>query len=337
MALTLNRGLRPLESSKLRLKKDDLGCQCAMSDTCKAFDKPTLCSCDARGFNLTDEGILSSDQLPVYGVQLGGSYTPYSNVKFNIGPLICSGKEGHYPSEAKILEKEKMNLRLNELTNDIKDTKADLIELSDQAEEFKKQNLNSRLNLLKNEMNETKEDLDELAHRADEVEQQNFNSKIHNLTNEIAETKEGLQDLSEQLEDHLRTTTTTTSTTTTTTTTYPRLYLQKIEPYRLSKMNMIGEITEYFHNYEFSMELKYKSLESQLQLIHDMVLIQSFRKSLNVGQISHIKINRLNHLKLDKVLLVTTRIHYFSFGHLYVRTDSSFIFTRMDNPMPETL
>ena len=84
---------------KLRLSQDENGCQCALSATCKTFDRPTLCNCDARGFNSTDEGILTSENLPVYGIGLGGSYTPYSSIKFSIGPLVCTGKRGLYPSE----------------------------------------------------------------------------------------------------------------------------------------------------------------------------------------------------------------------------------------------
>ena len=34
--------------------KVSFGCKCAFSETCKTFEKPTLCNCDARGFNLTD-------------------------------------------------------------------------------------------------------------------------------------------------------------------------------------------------------------------------------------------------------------------------------------------
>ena len=335
------------------------------------FEKPTLCNCDARGFNLTDEGIIWSDQLPIYGLQFGGSFTPYSNVKFDIGPLMCSGKKGHYPSEAKILEKEKLNIRLNELTNYMEETKADLNELSDhaaeadkqnlkskttfkalkndyeetkmtlhnftnrnevekqtsnlkvnqlaseikelkenfdgladQADEVKKQNLNSRLNQLeneldetkaglseltnqakeiegqnlnsriidlKNEMNETKIELNELANQAREVEKQNLNSKIHNLTIEISETKNDLRGLSEQLEDHIRNTTAINTTS---------LYqFEKIGPFKASKSKKIGEITKYYENFEFSMELKYKSLEVEeekyRQILREMVTKQS--------------------------------------------------------------
>lgn len=91
---------------KLRLFKDEVGCQCALSASCTTFDRPTSCNCDARGFNSTDEGILSSENLPVYAIALGGSYTPYSSIKFNVGPLVCTGKRGFYPSE---LTKEGLN------------------------------------------------------------------------------------------------------------------------------------------------------------------------------------------------------------------------------------
>ena len=71
---------------------------------------------------MTDEGILSSDQLPIYGLSYGGSYTPYSSIKFDIGPLLCVGKKGFYPSEAKNLEKEKLDRKLLELTNELEET-----------------------------------------------------------------------------------------------------------------------------------------------------------------------------------------------------------------------
>ena len=103
----------------LKLLKDELGCQCALSKSCYSVNKPTLCNCDARGFNLTDVGIMTSDQLPIYGLQYGGSLTPFGSVKVDIGPLICSGKKGFYPSEAEEIEKQNLNLKMKELTNEI--------------------------------------------------------------------------------------------------------------------------------------------------------------------------------------------------------------------------
>ena len=120
---------------KLKPIKDDIGCQCALSETCQTFEKPTLCSCDSRGFNVTDVGVLSSDQLPIYGLYHGGSHTPYSFINYDIGPLICSGKKGFYPSEADDIEKETVNSRLEELNNEMKETKENLSEISDQLEE----------------------------------------------------------------------------------------------------------------------------------------------------------------------------------------------------------
>ena len=115
--------------------KDESGCQCAFSNTCYSLVKPTLCNCDSRGFNVTDVGILTSEQLPIYGVQYGGSITPYSSIRFDIGPFICSGKKGFYPSETEDIEKENLTLEINELKNEIKETKEDLYEISDQLEE----------------------------------------------------------------------------------------------------------------------------------------------------------------------------------------------------------
>ena len=126
----------------MKIYQYELGCQCALSATCMTFDRPTLCNCDSRGFNLTDEGTLSSDQLPIYGLSYGGSFTPYSSLKVKIGPLICSGKKGSYPSEAENFEKEKLKRKLLQLTNQIAETKKDLDKLVDQSDEIKRQNLN---------------------------------------------------------------------------------------------------------------------------------------------------------------------------------------------------
>ena len=85
--------------------------------------------------NLTDVGTLSSELLPIYGLRYGGSHTPFSSVRFNIGPLICFGKTGFYPSEAEDMKKETLNSKIDELTNNMKETKEELHELFDQLED----------------------------------------------------------------------------------------------------------------------------------------------------------------------------------------------------------
>ena len=114
---------------------------------------------------------------------------------------------------------------------------------------------------------------------AEIVEKETLTSKIYNLTNVISETKEDLHDLSERLEDHLRTTTTTT-----TTTVDPRLKFEKIGPFRATMNNKIGYINSYYHNYEFSMELKYGSLQAT----------GSSNKQLLEGIVFHLKCKLMN-------------------------------------------
>ena len=150
---------------------------------------------------MTDEGTLSSNNLPIYGLSYGGSFTPYSSVQFNIGPLICSGKKGSYPSETERFEKEKLNRKLLELTNEIEETKEDLNALSDQAEEVKNQNLNSKINDLRNNMTETKEDLNQLSAKADEIKQQNLDLRLKELESEIKKTQEDLDAISDQAKE----------------------------------------------------------------------------------------------------------------------------------------
>ena len=79
---------------------------------------------------------MSSDQLPIYGLYYGGSHTPYSFINYNVGPLICSGKNGFYPSEADDIAKETFNSRLDELKNEMKETKENLSEISDHLDDY---------------------------------------------------------------------------------------------------------------------------------------------------------------------------------------------------------
>ena len=45
------------------------------------------------GANLVDDGNLTDkDSLPVKALKYGGSVTPYSRIKYILGPLVCSGK-----------------------------------------------------------------------------------------------------------------------------------------------------------------------------------------------------------------------------------------------------
>ena len=123
-------------------------------------------------------------------------------MNFNIGPLTCSGKSGHYPSEAKTLQKEKLNFRLNELTTDLKETKADLNKLSDQTAKVKNQNLISKtmVNALNHDLEETKIDLNEFTNRTD-LDKQYTNLKITQLTDDIKELKKNLDRLSYQADE----------------------------------------------------------------------------------------------------------------------------------------
>ena len=79
---------------------DETGCECAISGNCRSIENPVLCNCDSRIFNVTDNGILSSEKLPIYALEYGGSFTSISSIHFNIGAFVCRGKNGYYPSKS---------------------------------------------------------------------------------------------------------------------------------------------------------------------------------------------------------------------------------------------
>ena len=98
-------------------------CECSYTDSCNKIKDKTLCNCDSMAMNQTDFGILKSKSLPVYTLQYGGAHTPYSSIRFKLGPLTCFGKRGNYPSEADQVELENIKSALLVVKNELKSTK----------------------------------------------------------------------------------------------------------------------------------------------------------------------------------------------------------------------
>ena len=43
--------------------------------------------------DIVDEGTFTDkNALPVKSLRYGGAYTKFSNIKYRLGPLVCSGK-----------------------------------------------------------------------------------------------------------------------------------------------------------------------------------------------------------------------------------------------------
>jgi len=83
----------------------DIGCQCQDDSSCanSNADMVTLCNCDSRAESMIDSGVITSkSQLPITKLLYGDSEKRYSYIKYSLGPLICSGKNGIYPSEEKL-------------------------------------------------------------------------------------------------------------------------------------------------------------------------------------------------------------------------------------------
>ena len=72
----------------------DTGCQCSFDENCsKTPNIDPVCNCDSLGVGLIDDGNLTDkDALPVKVLKYGGAVTPFSKIKYILGPLVCSGK-----------------------------------------------------------------------------------------------------------------------------------------------------------------------------------------------------------------------------------------------------
>ena len=75
-------------------KASETGCQCSIDGTCaKAANGEVLCNCDTMRADQVDNGIFTDkNSLPVKSLSYGGAYTRISNVRYILGPLVCSGK-----------------------------------------------------------------------------------------------------------------------------------------------------------------------------------------------------------------------------------------------------
>ena len=78
-----------------------------------------ICNCDSKGKGAIDAGVLTSkDQLPVTRLNYGDDYHRTEWKKYELGNLICSGKNGFYPSEEK---EQQMYLELRTDLDDVQE------------------------------------------------------------------------------------------------------------------------------------------------------------------------------------------------------------------------
>ena len=101
----------------------DEGCRCAFEGECSSFGlMKTMCNCDGFGQDAIDNGeITSMLKLPITKLNYGTSI-PNGKINYYLGPMICSGKRGYFPSENNKVEKQKIQNQMQNITNDLQKT-----------------------------------------------------------------------------------------------------------------------------------------------------------------------------------------------------------------------
>ena len=105
----------------------DEGCQCSIEGECASYGLlKTLCNCDGFGTNVVDRGqIISMHKLPVTSLNYGTSI-PIGNINYYLGPMICSGKRGIFPSEQDEADKQFVQRQIQNVTQDLHTAKKDI-------------------------------------------------------------------------------------------------------------------------------------------------------------------------------------------------------------------
>ena len=131
----------------------DEGCRCSFESECASFGlMKTLCNCDGFGNDAVDSGeITSMDKLPVSALSYGTSI-PNGKINFYLGPMICSGKRGIFPSEQNDADKQNVQKQLQNVTEDLKNV--------EKGFQLKTVDLQSQLKELQSNFDQT---LDQLA------------------------------------------------------------------------------------------------------------------------------------------------------------------------------
>ena len=89
-------------------ESSDTGCECSLDSSCQISLSPD-CNCNSFLPNSSDRGkIYSLSKLPIMKLNYGGSISPYSFIKFRLGPMLCQGKSTYYPSEKAEAERKQL-------------------------------------------------------------------------------------------------------------------------------------------------------------------------------------------------------------------------------------
>ena len=85
---------------------------------------------------MIDQGEIWSDKLPIFKLNYGGGMTPFSSIAFNLGPFICFGKNGPFPSEQADFERQEIQNKIMSLKRQLNTTQDEMNQLSEKIDDL---------------------------------------------------------------------------------------------------------------------------------------------------------------------------------------------------------
>ena len=105
----------------------DEGCRCSLEGECASFGlTKTLCNCDGFANKAVDIGEISSmHKLPITQLNYGTSIST-GHIHYFLGPMICGGKRGLFPSEKNEVEKQIVQEQITNISNKLQITETNV-------------------------------------------------------------------------------------------------------------------------------------------------------------------------------------------------------------------
>ena len=161
----------------------DEGCQCSLEGECASLGLfKTLCNCDGFGNNVVDKGeITSMNKLPITKLNYGTSIAN-GNIKYYLGPMICTGKRGIFPSEQDDADKQLVQEQIKNVTEELRTAKKEIYSTTAKL----KSEVQEKIQTVAQDLGNTKKNIQlirtNLQSRVDQL-QVNYNQTLHKLIN----------------------------------------------------------------------------------------------------------------------------------------------------------
>ena len=182
----------------------DEGCRCSFEGECASFGlMKTQCNCDGFGKDAIDSGeITSMMKLPITKLNYGTSI-PTGHINYYLGPMICGGKRGSFPSEKFEIDKKIVQEQIRNVTNNLQQSKHEVesaisklhkdveqkIEIEKKNVEELKTDITNNLQRSKNEVKSAISKLQTDVEQKIEIEKKIAQEQITNITNNLQQSK----------------------------------------------------------------------------------------------------------------------------------------------------